>query len=513
MTGGGRRTYYTEADPPIDAAAKQRFVYLKEFYFGAITPPDLFRRLTHNFDKGPVPHEFLLGKEKWGGIERSVRNYLELGNTSPRPRFVSLCCRVFARHWLQDPERIERVEPIARGLEKFVITGEGSPFLVLHNYPFECKELTYEHEAVFEDLGPGGDERMRVLATLAPQAEAVQFLKGNAPRHLGIVRDVAIAREAEDEVLGALNEGARIVVLTGAAGDGKTTIMARVGMRLRSTGARVLLGTPTSRSFPPLPDLQHETARTVLLIDNADHAKDFKRLEADLLKNDSISVVLAARDFNWTRRNRGLRKVVKVEVAPLNERETRDLANVIHRHSATRQGRVPISEIEDRIARSVVSKHKHMLAAMIAATEGKSFESYIESLIADFKNAKEEWVLRAVAIGMVPPRAPAVGSTPTSRGSAMRANRRSIGLRRRARTRQRMKSPFMTEMIWMGRWTPIRRRASMTTLRNSNATTRRHQTRMKMTKARHRMRSTCFHTAPVGWRGRPGRSRFTQGRS
>lgn len=56
-----------------------------------------------------------------------------------------------------------------------------------------------------------------------------------------------------------------------------------------------------------------------------------------------------------------------------------------------------ISEIEERLRVSVDSDYPHLLAAMLTATQGTSFETIIESMIDAFEESGDAWYLKVVA--------------------------------------------------------------------------------------------------------------------
>ncbi|MGK7870772.1 hypothetical protein [Falsiroseomonas sp. E2-1-a20] len=291
---------------------------------------------------------------------------------------------------------------MADGLAEFVLAGRGSPYLILNEGSrFPALELGFEHLSELPDASlpaPG----FAGLGAFKGNQQAKLYLQGSQlegqPEEWAVLRHVAIERPAELELLTAVEEGSRLNLLTGAAGDGKTTMLLRLGMRLRELRWRVFLvrRLPRRTPFPAMPDFGTSGVRTCVIIDNADQAEGFHQLENDLAAQPALSVVLGARSHRWQRRSSEFERLREIHLPRLSEMEMAPLADAIVRHGAA-QPAAASDVVQARIAASVSGEYPHLLAAMLAATRGKSFDACIESMIEDFHQAGDDWALKLVA--------------------------------------------------------------------------------------------------------------------
>ncbi len=392
----------------VENLQKQRLIYVRIFYFPHLVNAELHRRLSGHGKPDLLPPAELMahGEERWPGSERSLGFYFELDGQAPSLEFIRKACRIFARDWIHRKRSPAKIDDIAAALENYVVNGVDGPYAALRGDSFADLELAFEHELSLPVEEPkklsGPFSQLGDMLHQEPlNAAARTFLRGGGPDDWSVVRQVAVPRFAENKILSALlNDGVRLVTLTGAAGDGKTTILKRVAMTLRRQGWRVFFCVARRRPFPNLPRFEPSEHRTCILIDDADQAANFDRLEDDLARNPQVAVVLAARAYNWVRKRWNFRNAFPVGVERLHPSEFDSLASAIFKHAAADAG-VPIEEIKKRISDSVRGQHPHLLAAMISATKGKAFKAVITDMISEFEKEGDAWILRAIAVGIM----------------------------------------------------------------------------------------------------------------
>ena len=397
---------------PDDLARKHRLKYLVDVYFPYLKYADLRRRLAGEQPPDDarglyrIPDELLLKPgEQWHGEYRTFATYFEpWPKPAPPDKVVAAVSLALARAFVHstssDKDTSTKESALKQALFQYVTKGEKGPFAILRGAEALGQELDFQYLLPLTRDAPT-DSPFSVLAGLQGCPAASQFLQGAPPDDWAVLRHVAIQRGCERQLLAALQGGAPLVVLTGAAGDGKTTVLKRAGMTLREMGWRVFYSSaPVRATFPQLPILADGDTRTALLIDNADMARGFPDLIDDIRRNPRLTVVLCSRAYNWHRKKFDLGKVTSIEVPRLEKDEVSRLASTIVKYSAVSR-EVTESQVESRIVESVASDHPHLLAAMLSATKGKSFQAIIEDMIHDFEKAEEDWVLRFVACGAI----------------------------------------------------------------------------------------------------------------
>ena len=384
---------------------KHRFCYLRDAYFSHLEYSELHRRITGS-QQNPeargaqhIPdHLFAKSEERTGAYMgyRAFKNYFEDDGPAPKLPLIKAFASVLAREHVglsTDPT------PIRNALMHYITTGGApGPFAILrHEVPGQ--ELASEHLLELSAGQAQGDSPFAALAALPTYSPAVRFLSGGPPDDWAVLRHAAIARDCEEELLAKLADGARLIIVTGAAGDGKTTMLKRAGMRLREANWRVFYCEMPERAvFPKISDLSEQDIETLLLVDNADAAAGFADIEDALESAPRVHVVLCARSYNWQRKKFKFRRVVPMEVPRLAVHEIARLAGAIVRHGAA-SAKLGEAEIVARIQASVSSQHPHLLAAMLTATRGKRFQEIIDDMIDDFVAQQDDWVLRFVACG------------------------------------------------------------------------------------------------------------------
>jgi hypothetical protein len=387
---------------------KLRLKYLVDVYFPRLSYAEIHRRARGEQPRDgargvpPVADELLLkGRECCHTEYRTFATYFEVTKPAPPDRVIDAVCLVLARDFVRSgaTPAVSREGPLSNALTKYVKHGgaERGPLALLRSSTVPGVELDFQHlvPITMEAPATGPFAQLAHLRTHPP----VQFLRGGPPENWSVLNHVAIRRVCEDGVMALLVDQAKLIVMTGAAGDGKTTILKRVGMKLREAGWRVIYcEAPSRSSFPSVSELDQDPVETAVLVDNADLAYDLEDLEDALANTTRVHVVLCSRAYRWKRKGVEFRRVSRIDVPRLCSDEIESLAHAIVNWGATDDG-ADQETVERRIKQSVDSAYPHLLAAMLSATRGRRFLEIVDALIADFEAAGDDWVLRLVAIG------------------------------------------------------------------------------------------------------------------
>ncbi|MGJ4957942.1 hypothetical protein ACQR1H_20045 [Bradyrhizobium sp. HKCCYLRH2015] len=274
-------------------------------------------------------------------------------------------------------------------------------------YPYQLLgEQALGHELTYEPLLKYNltRERERTRAEgkklgLVIRTEGALFLRGAEPRDWSILSDVAVPRIEHEEAIARSIVENRLCIVTGAAGDGKTTICKRVALRLKSAGWRVFYATAPDDTSQDLSGYKLTGSNTAVFVDNAEFLNSFTSVSKFLRANPHVSLVLIARHHQI---------IDKLKpISHLNPREhfvgrckaelAESLAKTIVRHGAAPDCSEAI--LIDRIRTSISEGSTHLLAIMIYATRGESFSTTIQSMIRQFSASGDDWILRLVALG------------------------------------------------------------------------------------------------------------------
>jgi hypothetical protein len=380
---------------PEEWLQKARLRYVVDVYLPDLTKEYLARRCRDNCtsqEQDRIRRYPLLQATDFFRFvdQRAIVSYFELRPPALKPAFVRVIANILVReHAVASGAEDPQFGLSGPALTEFILYGNGSPFAIFHDSPVAASELSFEHRTA-----PVSPE----TADSDQRARAVAFLRGGRPLDWDVMRDVAIARPLEDELLNAIMSE-QLVILTGSAGDGKSTILKRVALALRIAGWRVLMTEPPSRRrFPSVKVLGSSAERTCLLVDNADLASGFPDLESELLQAPNLRVVLCARSYQWERKRFVFNRKLVLSVPTIGGDEIESLVERLLAWRASGRPRTP-EELKSAILRSVQSEHPHLLAAMMTATHGVSFQTIIDRMIDEFEDANEQWALRLVACG------------------------------------------------------------------------------------------------------------------
>lgn len=374
---------------------KARLRYVVETYLPDLAWAYLARRCRDNCNEQERDrvrrHPILQADDFFRFVDqRAILSYFELKPPALKPAFARVFAQIFIREFaFASGDLGERIQPATRELTEFILHGNGSPFAILHNSPFAASELSFEHQAPAVSPEEANDDQKR---------RAVAFLRGGRPLDWDIIRDVAIDRPIEEDLLSGI-QSEQLVVLTSSAGDGKSTILKRCALALAEGGWRVLMTEPPPhRPFPSVKILGASKKPTCLLVDNADLATNFPFLESELVEAPYLRIVLCARSYQWERKRFVLSRKLTLSVPTIAGAEIDALVQRLIAWRASGRPRTR-DELKTAILHSVHGEHPHLLAAMMTATHGVSFRTIIDRMIDEFEDAKEQWSLRLVACG------------------------------------------------------------------------------------------------------------------
>lgn len=140
---------------------------------------------------------------------------------------------------------------------------------------------------------------------------------------------------------------------------------------------------------------------TYVLVDSAQLASSYSELSEAVRRDPNFHVVLAAREYEWTRRKFEFPDLrpVSIPLERIDEEQAYQIARRIFSYGAN-----PAHPTVEALARQMLAstrskKHPHLLAAMISSTRGKDFTGIIEDMIRDFEKGDDSAVLRYVACG------------------------------------------------------------------------------------------------------------------
>ena len=392
-----------------DIGKKKRLQYVYNTYFRSdISMSELHRRISG--DKGQDTKPFLILQDDSVSVERrTLDTWFKDGKPVPRPSVIRAICTAFARHFVYHNKTSNKdtldadAREKSKALFEYIENMKGSPLSILfdHNLPFF--ELSFEHEETIcskHEHGQADNPFSKLAGAIGYEPTAREYLRGGEPKHWGVLRQVAIERPAERDLLELLNAGQQLIVLTGAAGDGKTTILKRVAMASRQHGRRVFWANALNRKpFPSLPScMGNADVPTCIFIDNADMATGYPYLEEDLTNYQNLQIVLCARTHCWLQKSISFSRYSSIEITTLSENESEEIAKKILKYKATDR-ETDVATLVTDIRTSVASDEPHLLAAMMTATRGIAFPQIVESMITQFVEAEDDLALRVIACG------------------------------------------------------------------------------------------------------------------
>ena len=274
-------------------------------------------------------------------------------------------------HWDYRPLPADVFKAKREQVVRFIETGSPQPAEIFIGVPSRhAEEIT---QASFER--PASNDLCK------------RFLRGNTAPWLGFVAaNATIKRTIEKTLLRGTQH--RAVLITSAAGDGKSTLMYRLAKQLFDEDWRVLFKHPDrqdTRLTWPLG--RSERANTVLFLDRAEGIVDLPALSQWLDENPKLRVVLAAREMDWQQREFALEGsgIEHFPLGRLDDDEINALAELLIAYEAPNT-KVSFDVLRDRLRRSVhETEYPHMLAAVMTACSGESFAQTLTSMVDNFK--------------------------------------------------------------------------------------------------------------------------------
>ena len=242
-----------------------------------------------------------------------------------------------------------------------------------------------------------------------PRARAT-FLLGNPPTWEDIAADLDAHREIDDVVAGALvdairTDSADVIMISSAAGGGKSTICKRAAMELIDSGYSVYFSEGDSS-----PDPEKLTAhlvsleeRAFLFFDNAGHDLSLiAELAASVRDNRAKPVIVVATRsndlaFKGYEFARAGARVLTINIPDLSEKDISAILERLERHDVL--GNLRERTPEERIEVFRTKARKQILVAMREATSGRGFDEIIQHEFAsvDPREAQLLYLIAALA--------------------------------------------------------------------------------------------------------------------
>ncbi|MDD5059345.1 MAG: SIR2 family protein [Sideroxydans sp.] len=215
-----------------------------------------------------------------------------------------------------------------------------------------------------------------------------RFLNGEAATW-ALVRDGYTAkRKTTSEALECLKQpGFRAVLITGAGGEGKSTILKQIALDLLAEGYAVHVAEEPDESM--FERIKSSRTQTALIVDHADLYRNWQKL-LRYAQNASrpIKLVLSARTNEWRYANsNGLgeqeRNLVTVPVRKLSPEEISDIAGLVWNAKATK---LPSkNDVEQKLKNDT---NGFLLAAMLVATRGAPLTEILRDVLRQIAHQK-----------------------------------------------------------------------------------------------------------------------------
>jgi hypothetical protein len=227
-------------------------------------------------------------------------------------------------------------------------------------------------------------QRIGELRDAPARNDIAEFLLGREPTWADLTQGYAVVREFETNMLSDIEtSGARVVLLTGTAGSGKSTTIMRLALTLHAAGRDVTWLNPTTEVAAwEVKTMVKNAAVQVLVIDNADlFGEATGAFLADLANdNPGLLVVASIRSTRYER----LRIPEYLKTTPhyqltvphLQDQDIELLLNALSK--ANRLGRLKGLGHQERLAVFKERSGRQLLVAMIEATSGERFETKID---------------------------------------------------------------------------------------------------------------------------------------
>ncbi|HSS78430.1 MAG TPA: SIR2 family protein, partial [Thermoanaerobaculia bacterium] len=206
------------------------------------------------------------------------------------------------------------------------------------------------------------------------------YYRGEPVRWSLVRAGLTSQRQATRETLTYLkSEGLRAVLLMGAGGEGKSTILLQIGLTLLDEGWAVFH--MTEPNSDPFEIFRRHRGPMAFLIDRADEFRHVTKLlrEADR-RGAPTALVFAARPHEWQEAHKDLgdsaRLLKVIRVGRLGAEEAQEIA--IH---LLETGAVEGGNVETLVERLLSDSNGFLLAAMLTATRGESLSRILSDVV------------------------------------------------------------------------------------------------------------------------------------
>lgn len=140
-----------------------------------------------------------------------------------------------------------------------------------------------------------------------------------------------VKRDVVDELMNAIENEIGAIVLTGAGGEGKTTVLMQLCAELYNAGKNVLYHAPTHKY-----DIPDNVMGDIFLVDNPVNTTEFKSFLTRATK-EGLTVVIAARSNEWATLKETLfadtkRSVKEIELPQISVSESKAFAQYLKTH-------------------------------------------------------------------------------------------------------------------------------------------------------------------------------------
>jgi hypothetical protein len=261
---------------------------------------------------------------------------------------------------------------------------------LLNLYEFDQNQI-YRRKTL-EEFAKGFN---KIPKDSTPIRERSAFLLGASPRWNDILLELDIPRSITRELISSVeksieqmdqNSKAKVFILTGYAGSGKSTILKRLGLSLAQNGRTAFLS--YSDYLPRIEDiintLEIISDQVILLLDNANNVVSQLPNLLDSLRSLHTKqpiIILSIRSNNFDRLNYyldpDLVDIERFNIPDLNDTEINHLIDKLDQNNLL--GVLKGKSTTERFKEFKYRAHRQILIAMKEATNGKSFNDIIES--------------------------------------------------------------------------------------------------------------------------------------
>ncbi len=222
------------------------------------------------------------------------------------------------------------------------------------------------------------------LAAVSPN-RVRDFLRGGLPDCRLLLDETVLPRlELAEQGLAAVDRH-RAVLLTGAAGVGKTTALLQIGLKLLARGPWSQALWIDSDRAVPIALLKKSSDPLLLLVDQADRCRFLPKLLAYMERyrgQRGDRLIGTARLGEWRRARfhwkSGVSQPHRLQAGPLDDSAIRQLVEPIVTFAAT-ETPINVDAAAERLRRADA---RDLLTAMILATRGKPLDDILRDLIA-----------------------------------------------------------------------------------------------------------------------------------